>query len=207
MSSKEILFEYVLRNKYIWILATAYFFVYVIRTAINDWSMVYLVEVKGYTNLKAGFCVCWFEVGGVLGSLAAGWSSDLIFKGRRTPVNVIFMVAVLLSILGFQAYTGSFVIMDAMFLFLFGFFIFGPQMLIGVAAAEMSHKKAAATATGFTGCFAYLGAAAAGAPLGAITTRWGWDSFLYTLGICALASSLLLLPLWSIRSKQQKKLL
>lgn len=64
LSIKEMLFEYVLRNKYIWILSAAYFFIYVIRTAINDWSMLYLIEVKNYTKVQAGFCVCWFELGG-----------------------------------------------------------------------------------------------------------------------------------------------
>ena len=92
LSTKEILRQYVLCNKYIWILAIAYFFIYVIRTAINDWSMLYLIEVKNYTNMQAGFCVCWFEVGGFLGSLAAGWSSDILFKGKRNPINVLFTV-------------------------------------------------------------------------------------------------------------------
>lgn len=205
LTSREILFEYVLCNKYIWILAFSYFFVYIIRTAINDWSMLYLVEVKGYTNIKAGFCVCWFEIGGFLGSLAAGWSSDLIFRGRRTPVNVICLVAVLCALLGFRAYTGPIAIFDAVFLFLFGLFIFGPQMLIGISAAELSHKKAAATATGFAGCFAYLGAAAAGAPLGAITKHFGWDTFLFTLCCCAVSATVLLLPLWSVRVNRKAK--
>lgn len=205
LTSREILFDYVLTNKYIWILACAYFFIYVIRTAVSDWTMLYLVEVKGYGILTAGVCVFWFDIGGILGSLAAGWSSDLIFKGRRTPVNVLFTLAVLCSVLGFKAYTGPSPYVDGLFLFLFGFFIFGPQMLIGIAAAELSHKKAAATATGFAGCFAYLGAAAAGAPIGAITQRWGWGSFLYTLCGCAVIATLLLLPLWSVKGNQKTK--
>lgn len=199
ISGREILFEYVLRNKFIWILAFASFFVYVIRTAVNDWSMLYLIEVKGYKSLQAGLCVCWFEVGGVFGSLVAGWGSDLIFKGRRNPVNVIFVAAILLLLVAFRFFVAPSYILDASFLFLFGFFIFGPQMLIGMAAAELSHKHAAATATGFAGTFAYLGAAAAGAPLGAITKLWGWDSFLVALALCAAAALFLLLPLWSVK--------
>jgi OPA family sugar phosphate sensor protein UhpC-like MFS transporter len=205
LTSREILVQYVLKNKYIWILAIAYFFIYVIRTGINDWSMLYLVEVKGYSNFTAGGCVGMFELGGFLGSLAAGWSSDMLFKGRRTPVNILFTLGVLVAILGFQSYVGTAAFVDASFLFLFGFFIFGPQMLMGVAVAELSHKKAAATATGFSGCFAYLGAAAAGAPLGAITKHWGWNSFLYTLCACAVIATLLLLPLWSLRGNQKSK--
>lgn len=199
ISGREILFEYVLRNKFIWVLAFAAFFVYVIRMAINDWSMLYLIEVKNYTPLEAGLCVCWFEIGGVFGSLAAGWGSDLIFKGRRNPVNTIFVAVILLLIVAFRFFVAPSYLLDGAFLFLFGFFIFGPQMLIGMAAAELSHKHAAASATGFAGIFQYLGAAAAGAPLGAITKLWGWDSFLITLAVCAFIAFLLLLPLWSVK--------
>ena len=78
-------------------------------------------------------------------------------------------------------------------------------MLIGVAVAELSHKKAAATATGFAGCFAYLGAAAAGGPLGAITKIWGWDSYLLTLFICGVIGALLMIPLWSIKSSSKEE--
>ncbi len=205
LTTREILFEYILRNKFIWVLAFASFFIYVIRSAINDWSMLYLIEVKGYDNITAGLFLFWFEIGGFLGSLAAGWGSDLLFQGRRNPVNVLFTVAILVLILGFRTYTAAIPVLDAAFLFLFGFFIFGPQMLLGMAAAELSHKKAAATATGFTGCFAYLGAAAAGAPLGAITEHWGWDSFLGTLFVCACAAALLLFPLWSVKTNPKEE--
>jgi OPA family sugar phosphate sensor protein UhpC-like MFS transporter len=205
LSTKEILLEYVLRNKFIWVLAISYFFVYIIRTAINDWSMLYLIEVKNYTKKDAGFCVCWFEVGGFLGSLAAGWASDVLFKGKRNPINVLFTVAIFFLIFAFKFIGVSWPLVDAAFLFLFGFFIFGPQMLIGVAAAELSHKKAAATATGFAGCFAYLGAAVAGGPLGAITQRWGWDSFLMTLTACTVIVTLLMLPLWSVKSNPKDR--
>lgn len=201
LSSREILVQYVLNNKYIWILAFASFFIYIIRTAVNDWSMLYLVEVKGYEQLTAGMCVGCFEAGGFFGSLAAGWSSDLIFKGRRNPVNAICSALILVLLLCVQGFSSTLPYLDAAFLFLIGFFVFGPQMLIGMAAAELSHKRAAATATGFAGTFAYAGAAVAGAPLGAVMQYFGWNSFLYSLFGCALISTLLLTPLWSIQSR------
>lgn len=204
LSTKELLLEYVLKNKYMWILAAAYFLVYIIRTAVNDWSMVYLIEVKNYTMSQAGICLFWFEWGGLAGSLAAGWASDLIFKGKRNPINVLFTVAILFLILAFQSYQSASVVIDSMFIFLFGFFIFGPQMLIGMAAAELSHKNATATATGFVGCFAYLGAAVAGGPLGAITQKWGWDVYLITLFVCGALAVITLLPLWSVKTNPKE---
>ncbi len=204
LSVKEILFEYVLKNKFIWILAFAQFFNGIIRTAVNDWSMLYLMEVKNYTALEAGFCVCWFEIGGFLGMLTAGWASDLFFRGRRNPINAIFTAAILGVLFVFKTAALPWPILDAIILFSFGFFIFGPQMLIGLSAAELSHKKAAATATGFAGCFAYLGAAAAGGPLGALVKLSGWDGYIITLLVCASLGALIVLPLWSVKTREEK---
>jgi phosphoglycerate transporter family protein len=200
LALKQILFEYVLSNRFIWILAVSYFFIYVIRTAINDWSVLFLVETKGYSLITAGACVCWFEIGGIFGSLAAGWASDKIFQGSRGPINVLFSLAVIGAIAALWFSPAHAPILDSALMFAIGFLIFGPQMLIGMAAAELSHKKAAGTATGFTGWVAYLGAASAGYPLGKMTQEWGWYGFFIVLALCGAISVLLLLPLWSIKS-------
>lgn len=199
-SIKQILFEHVLNNKYIWLLAISYFFVYVIRTAVNDWSALYLYETKGYSIVMANACVSWFEIGGVLGSLSAGWASDKVFKGRRGPINALFSFGTLFVIYVFwNSSIGQFYF-DSMLMFLIGFFIFGPQMLIGMAAVELSSKKAAGTATGFTGWIAYLGAAGAGYPLGKLVQVWGWDSFFIVLGACSVVAGGILLPLWKVKT-------
>lgn len=200
LSVKEILFSYVLNNKFIWVLAISYFFVYVIRTAINDWSVLFLVETKGYSLLTAGACVCWFEIGGIFGSLAAGWASDKIFKGRRVPICILFSLAVVFVLAALWLSPAGHMFLDSILMFMIGFLIFGPQMLIGMAPAELSHKKAAGTATGFVGWVAYIGAASAGYPLGKMTQEWGWYGFFIVLVVCGLVSVLLLLPLWKVKS-------
>ena len=134
-----------------------------------------------------------------MGSLVAGWASDLIFKGKRNPINILFTMAILFLIVSFRYFTVSSVFIDSVYIFLFGFFIFGPQMLIGMAAVELSHKNATATANGFVGCFAYLGAAVAGGPLGAITQRFGWDVYLFVLFMCGALGALIMMPLWSVK--------
>lgn len=198
LSVKEILFKYVLNNPFVWVLAIANFFVYIVRIAVNDWSALFLVEAKGYSQLGAGGTVSWFEVGGFVGSLLAGWMSDRIFKGRRGPVNVLFSFGILLSVTLFRFVPEGYPLLDSLAMLSIGFWIFGPQMLIGVAAAELAHKKAAATASGFTGWFGYIGAAAAGYPLGTITEGYGWDGYFLTLAVCAVVTCLLLIPLWPV---------
>ena len=90
--------------------------------------------------------------------------------------------------------------LDYLLMFTIGFLIFGPQMLIGMAAAELSHKKAAGTATGFTGWIAYLGAAVAGWPISTVIETWGWRGFFLALCVCGALSVLTLLPLWAIKT-------
>jgi OPA family sugar phosphate sensor protein UhpC-like MFS transporter len=204
LSTKEVLWEYVLSNPYIWLLGLAYFFIYIIRSAVNDWSALFLVECKNYSRLGATQVVCWFEIGGFFGSLASGWLSDSVFKGRRGPVNLLFTLATMAVAILLWCSPVQATYWDAALFFLLGFFIFGPQMLIGVAAAELSHKKAAATATGFTGTFAYFGAAAAGYPLGKVLQEYGWPEYFYILIGCCVIASLILLPFWSLRTNPHK---
>jgi MFS transporter, OPA family, sugar phosphate sensor protein UhpC len=201
LSAKEILLKYVLKNKYIWTLAAAYLLIYIIRTAINDWSLLYLVEVKGFSYIAAGTCIFWFEAGGFLGSLAAGWGSDFFFKGKRGPINALFTLFTVISLILMWKITFDSVALISLFLFLIGFSVFGPQMMIGMAAAELSHKKAAGTATGFCGWFAYIGAALAGGPLGAMINYLGWEGFFISLCVIGTLAFACLLPLWSVKSR------
>lgn len=205
LSTKEIIVNYVFKNKYIWMLSIAYFFVYFVRTGINDWTALFLIEQKGYSRLGANGFVSLFEAGGFFGSLCAGWASDRVFAAKRGPVNVIFALGMLASTLFFWFIPQGYPWLDSCSIFVIGFMIFGPQMLIGVAAAELSHKKAASTSTGFAGCFAYMGAAVAGYPLGKITQELGWDGFFMALIFCCAVSVLLLVPLWGVRVNNIQK--
>lgn len=202
LTTKEILFTYVLSNPYIWLLAAGYFFVYIIRMSINDWSVIYLVNEKKYSQLQAGSIVFWYDFGGIFGSLAAGWASDTLFKGRRGPINVIFSFAVIFALVLFGGLTTQSMILDSALIFATGFFIYGPQMLIGMQAAEVAHKKAAATASGFTGWSAYLGTALAYYPLSKLIQELGWTGFFSAMVTCAVIATIVMLSLWKVRSRE-----
>ena len=57
-------------------------------------------------------------------------------------------------------------------------------MLVGVAAADIAGKKAAATATGVTGLFGYLGSIASGVGTGLVVDRFGWNGG-FVFFVCA----------------------
>lgn len=202
LSPKEILIEYVFKNKYIWMLAISSFFVHIVRYGISDWTGLFMYEAKDYGRIGSTGFVSMFEVGGFCGSLCAGWSSDYLFNAKRGPVNVLFAIGMLLSITFFWHIPPGFPWLDTIAMFLIGFSIFGPQMLLGMAAAELSHKRAAATSTGFIGTFGYVGAACAGYPLGKMTQDFGWDGYFSILLLCCCVSILCLLPLWGIKENR-----
>jgi len=198
ISTKDILINHVIKNKYMWLLAVSYILVYIVRTAINDWGTVYLTE-KGNALLPSASAVSFFEIGGFFGSLAAGWGSDKLFFGRRGPINVLFSIGIILAVLGFWAIPSGYFSLNASLLFVIGFFVFGPQMLIGIAAAEVCHREAAGTATGFISLFAYAGAALSGYPIGYIISHYGWGTFFSVLAICSVLLVGLLSTMWSVK--------
>lgn len=194
----EIFSQYILRNKYIWMLALAYFFIYVVRIGISDWTALFLIESKGYTLFTANGSASIFEIGGLTGGLAAGWISDRLFKAKRGPVNAIYAAGIIGALLLFRAVPPGYPWLDSAAIFVLGFTVFGPQVLIGVAAAEVTHKNAVATSNGFIGLGAYLGAAMAGYPLGKIAHELGWEGFFTALICCAVVAVVVLIPMWNV---------
>jgi OPA family sugar phosphate sensor protein UhpC-like MFS transporter len=197
-SFRTIFTTYILRNKSLWLLAAAYFFIYIVRIGISDWTALFLIEAKGYSRLVATGTASLFEVGGLMGGLAAGWISDRLFAARRGPVNALYAMAIIAALLFFSSVPAGYQLLDTIAIFMLGFTVFGPQVLIGVAAAEVTHKKAAATSNGFVGFGAYLGAAMAGYPLGKIAHVLGWEGYFVALVACALVAVAVLVPLWNV---------
>ena len=138
-----------------------------------------------------------------LGALVAGWGSDKLFNGNRGPMNLIFAAGILLSVGSLWLMPFASYVMQATCFFTIGFFVFGPQMLIGMAAAECSHKEAAGAATGFVGLFAYLGASLAGWPLAKVLDTWHWSGFFVVIAIAAGISALLLLPFLNAQTPRE----
>jgi len=204
ISTWQMLKKYVFGNKYIWCLAFASFFLYIVRTAIGSWTVLYLLEKKAYTKMGASGCVSFFELGGFLGSLMAGWASDKLFSANRGPVNILYAVGLTFSCALFWMVPVGHPWMDMLSIFAVGFMLFGPQMLMGIHAAELCHKKGAATSTGFIGYFAYLGAAFAGYPLGLVMQNFGWQGFFASIFGCCLVTLGFLVPLWGVVQYDEK---
>ncbi|TCC92445.1 MFS transporter [Pedobacter frigiditerrae] len=157
----------VYRNRWIWILGIANFFVYVVRFAVLDWGPTFLKEARGMTLSNAGWTVAVFEIFGILGMLAAGWVTDkyLAGKAHRTSLYCMIGVAVFMTIFLYMPSDSPQWVMIFV-LAMSGFFIYGPQALIGIAAANQATNRAAATANGLTGMFGYASGLVSGVGVG-----------------------------------------
>ena len=202
-SFKEIFMKHILPNKYLWALCFANFFVYIVRIGLLDWAPTYLVEVKGSKLNIAGLQVAAFEIAGIFGAFAAGVLSDKVFKGRRGPVNVMYMALLVFAMFYFWKVPAGHEMLDCFALFAVGFLVYGPQMLVGVAAADVASKKAAGTATGLTGTFGYLGSTVCGVGTGMIVDKYGWDGgFIFYIASTVIAVALFMFT-WNAKAKMK----
>lgn len=185
MEIKKVIIEHIIKNKLIMILAITYIFVYIIRTSINDWGIIFLINKKNHNLITAGTTIFFFEIGGLIGMILSGWITDKIFKGERIMFTTICSIILTISIIIFWHSPINNKSIDYIIMSIIGFLIFAPQMLVGLIATESVNKKVACTANGFVGCAAYIGAAITGYPLGIIIDI-SWDLFFVMLVICSI---------------------
>jgi len=163
---RAFLRRHVFRSPAIWYLSFANFFVYIVRYAVLDWGPTLLKESKGLSIVHASWIVAAFEIAGIVGMVAAGWATDRFFGGRGPRTCVVCMTMTALFVFLFWWLPSPPIWLATALLMGAGFFIYGPQALIGIAAANLATKRAAATASGFTGIFGYLSTIVSGWGLG-----------------------------------------
>lgn len=190
----------VLSNKYIWFIGLANFFVYTVRYAVLDWGPTLLTEMKHVKLQHASWMVAAFEISGILGMLFSGWLTDRVFGGRGPRVCVIYMGLAAISVLLFWKLPPDSFWLSAGLLCLSGFFIYGPQALVGIIAANLATKRLAATSIGFTGVFGYASTLLSGWGLGTLVDHYGWNAGLSGLSIAAVAGTLLFACAWPAKA-------
>lgn len=194
MTYGQIFKKYILFNKTIWLLALAYVFVYIIRYGTEDWIIKFLVEQKENTIELATKKLSCLAFSGIIGAIAAGIISDKLFKGKRMPVNLLFLGGIAVS-LWLLMICGNNDIFDYILAGLIGFFTAGPQLLIGgLCAVECSSKKVASASIGFTGIFGYIGAVFSSVGTGFMVDKFNWNgavwfwiaSSIICIGLCLI---------------------
>ena len=191
LTYREMFTKYILVNPAVWILAIAFMFIYVVRTASEDWIVTYFKE-KGDSLGKASTKLIVLSIVGATGTMFSGFISERLFKGKRTPVNILLLSGLLLSIFGFmvnQVY--QVFILDYVYAALIGLFCAGLQNLVGLHIVEVCSSRVASAANGFGGSFSYLGAFISSFGTGYIAQNFGWKGAFTFWMVCAAIAILL----------------
>ena len=213
---KTLFVEYIFKNKWIWMIALANAFVYMVRYGVGDWAPVYLQEMNIMTAKESNLAFALHNYAGIPGTIICGWISSKFFKGRCAPPNIIFMGAVLLGTVVYwqagnlaalmatdpaaiSALTKTFVYFG---LILIGFCIYGPVALVTVQALNLVPKNAVGTAAGFVGLsgYAFGSAVLANILMGFVAEHAGWN----TTFILLSAASLMAMLLCAVTLKSEK---
>ena len=148
-----------LKTPAVWILALASAFMYISRYSLNSWGVLYMQETKGYSLMEASTIISINAWLGIIGTVVAGWMSDVLFKGdRKMPAfvsGILLSAAYALFIYGGDAYWVSVVSM-ALFGIAIGVLI---AFLGGLMAIDIVPRKATGAALGIVGMVSYAAAA------------------------------------------------
>ena len=197
IASLRLFCQHCLKLPPVWILAIVNACTYFVRYGIIDWAPVYLTEVKGFSFNSSSWAFFAFEYAAIPGTLLCGYLSDRHFRGQRAPINALFMVLVLISLICYWQSPEGNTAYAVMSMIATGFLIYGPVMLVHVHIIDLVPLRFAGTAAGFIGLSGYIfGATSANLLLGKVLDLFGWDACFELLAVACLIALILLLLLW-----------
>ncbi len=158
----------VFSNWAVWVLCFANFFVYIVRFSILDWAPTFLSQSKGLDLQSAGWATACYEVFGAFGIILSGLLMDKVFKGRGAKACFVYMLGCLIASILFCKLDSNSLVLNILIMSVIGFFIYGPQCLIGCVASTIATKKSGAASSGLTGLFGYLATIVTGFGVGLI---------------------------------------
>ena len=183
-------------NRWIWTLCIANVFVYVMRMGILDWGPKFLTEARNMSIEDAAWSVGAFEIFAIVGTIFAGWATDHIFKGKAHRMCFVCMAFAVIFMTVFILFPELPILVSTVVLAMAGFFIYGPQALIGIASANHATKEASATANGLAGIFGYFGSFVSAIGIGIVADRWGWNMVFYIIIAVGIIGAITFVTMW-----------
>ncbi|XP_072342656.1 glucose-6-phosphate exchanger SLC37A4-like isoform X2 [Scyliorhinus torazame] len=200
-----------LLTPYLWVLNIGYLVVFGVKTCCTDWGQLFLIQEKGQSALLGSSFMSALEVGGLLGSVAAGCLSDraVARKGLRSHGNPRH--GLLLSMMAGMAIS--------MYLFrvtvtaestklwilslgaIFGFCSYGPIALFGVIANESAPSNLSGTSHAIVALMANVGGFLAGFPFSSIAKVYSWDVAFRIAEVTCAVTTVAFFLLRNIRTK------
>ncbi len=208
LTTRELFGRYIIKNKYVWLLAIANLFAYIVRYSMLDWGPTYIREAKGGSLSDGGWAVFISNFGGIPSTIFLGWISDKL-GGRRGMVSFLCMVPICLSIIGLIFNPVGNLVLDMIFLGIIGMFIYPVINLFVIMALDFTSKKAIGTAAGLIGLFGYIGRASQAQGFGYIVDHYSeiysktiaWNIVLGITLASAIMCMIVLGSVWNLKPK------
>jgi sugar phosphate permease len=186
-----------LTNPALWFVGIALWLLDACRYGFIDWGVTHLKEVQDASVNFAAFKYTVLPLGGIAGGYLSGWATDRFFGGRRVPVTVALLLTLGLLGLAYDTVIHWGLVPSVIILFLIGFCIFGPQvLLVGTLPVDLARSGTAAAAAGFVNFMGYMGAAGGDVLTGQIAEKHGWWFAVRFWAGCAFAGALVIACLW-----------
>jgi len=190
----------VFRNPVIWGISIADFCVYVIRFTILEWGTSFLTQYKGYDIALSASIVAASElIGGVLGTIVAGWLTDRFLQSKTLRTSALFTLGATICFTLFWRVPASAPwIWSAILIVASSFFIYGPQALLGVSCSQYATKRASGSSNGFCGIFCYAATVISGIGFGWLADKpgLGWNAVFIVAIMFGLLGTVILGSFW-----------
>ena len=150
--------KWVFKHPGIWVIAISTAFLYITQHAVSDWGVLFLQKQKDFNLERATQVIGLAEVFGVAGNLAAGWLSDVLFRGNRVRPVVIAGIMAVLSLAGFLFLGGGFGLNMAFVAVFSCSFSVVFCIVAGLMALDFVPRRATGAALGIVGISSYVAA-------------------------------------------------
>uniref|UniRef100_W5M688 Solute carrier family 37 member 4a n=2 Tax=Lepisosteus oculatus TaxID=7918 RepID=W5M688_LEPOC len=210
-SSEESTLKEFLLSPYLWVLSFGYLVVFGVKTACTDWGQLFLIQEKAQSTLMGSSYMSALEVGGLVGSIAAGYLSDraVARQGLRSHGNprhgllLSMMAGMTMSMYLFRVTVTPesskiwILALGAMF----GFSSYGPIALFGVIANESAPSNFCGTSHAIVALMANIGGFLAGLPFSSIAKHYSWDTAFWVAEVTCGLTTLGFFLLRNMRTK------
>ena len=148
--------RFVLRHPAIWIIAVSCAFINLTKYGIMEWGVLYLQGARGYSLESASWIIGFSAIFAIVGTVGAGWLSDVLFRGDRVKPALISGFISLVALALFLLVDGDKWVMAA-FVSVFSLAVGVLYCIVsGLMAIDIVPRKATGAALGIVGISSYI---------------------------------------------------
>ncbi|NWZ85624.1 G6PT1 protein, partial [Poecile atricapillus] len=210
-----------LLSPYLWVLSTGYLVVFGVKTCCTDWGQLFLIQERGQSMLVGSSYMSALEIGGLVGSIAAGYLSDRAvakvglsnYGNPRHALLLSMMAGMCVSMFLFRiTVTGD---SPKNMRFLLAFFLplpvssFPEEITVSLVKEMFSYNnlstltdfKNAQVLLSFCLFFFTVGGFLAGLPFSTIAKHYSWATAFWVAEVTCIVSTVAFFFLRNIRTK------